>query len=73
MAALPQVAPLVSYAGEGLEEVAGGRVFEDAYDLDLQGYAPQPDKRLVLPSPAVLAPFALAWLGVAAARILARK
>lgn len=33
-----EVSPLVSYAGEGLEVVAGeGRVFTDPYDLALQG------------------------------------
>lgn len=32
----PQVSPLVSYAGEGLEALVQGRVIEGAYDLDLQ-------------------------------------
>ncbi len=31
-----EVSPLVSYAGEGLEPLVAGRVFEEAYDLDLQ-------------------------------------
>lgn len=33
-----EVAPLVSYSGEGLEEVAAGKEFTEAYDLDLQGF-----------------------------------
>ena len=31
-----EVSALVSYCGEGLEEVAEGRTFKEAYELDLQ-------------------------------------
>eukprot|EP00197_Chlamydomonas_leiostraca_P000451 CAMPEP_0202887736 /NCGR_PEP_ID=MMETSP1391-20130828/42836_1 /ASSEMBLY_ACC=CAM_ASM_000867 /TAXON_ID=1034604 /ORGANISM="Chlamydomonas leiostraca, Strain SAG 11-49" /LENGTH=1357 /DNA_ID=CAMNT_0049571033 /DNA_START=127 /DNA_END=4200 /DNA_ORIENTATION=- len=68
-----EVAPCVSYAGEGLEALCEGRVFEDSYDLDLQGYAPRPAAKVVLPSPALLGPLALAWVGLAVARLAAGK
>jgi hypothetical protein len=41
-----EVSPLVSYAGEGLEELCAGRTFASAYDVTLQGVvqlAPKPN------------------------------
>lgn len=38
-----------------------------------QGYAPRPAAKVVLPSPALLGPLALAWVGLAVARLAAGK
>ncbi|GFH08247.1 uncharacterized protein HaLaN_03179 [Haematococcus lacustris] len=60
-----EVSPLVSYGGEGLEPLVAGREFTEAYDLDLQGYAPPSVRKVLGPATAVMAPMVAAWLGLA--------
>ncbi|KAF5833269.1 hypothetical protein DUNSADRAFT_10469 [Dunaliella salina] len=68
-----EVSPLVSYAGEHMDELnIEGRNFPEAYDLDLQGYGPRPGRTLVTPPPVLLGPFALAFLGLSALKALAK-
>jgi len=69
-----EVSPLVSYMGEDLEGLVAGRTFAHAYELDLQGYAPvTATQRLSLPDVAMVAPFALAWMGLAVTKVLTNK
>lgn len=63
-----EVGPLTSYCGEGLEGLVAGRVYEDAYSTELQGFATDPAQRSNVGLWAL--PAVALYIGLGAAKIL---